>query len=278
MVAPPPLTKMQQILDVRYAPLILPNLVSAMPIGDYHKYMPKFTGEGDVTVEEHILAFYSYAENLNIEEEDVWTRVFVQSLDDHARKWFKELSTGSIADIEKLDGIFLKHWGDRRDFLYYITEFGNARKEIGESSSDFTKRFNRIYSTIPTEIKPSDTSAKITYENYFDSKFCLLLRETRSPTLSLMQDSALEVELNILAAHKLKGNTDRRKPRDKYSSSYHTNPKLDKMDKMLKSLTYEISKLKIENKQLVKGRGTYDYTNKNSNQNPNNFRRNNQQV
>jgi hypothetical protein len=39
-----------------------------------------------VTVEEHIEAFYSYAENLNIEEEDVWTRVFVQSLDGHARK------------------------------------------------------------------------------------------------------------------------------------------------------------------------------------------------
>ena len=44
-----------------------------MSTGDYQKYMPKFTSEGDVTAEEHIEAFYSYAENLNIEEEDVWT-------------------------------------------------------------------------------------------------------------------------------------------------------------------------------------------------------------
>jgi hypothetical protein len=278
MVAPPPLTKMQQILAARYAPLILPNPVSAMPTGDYQKYMPKFTGEGDVTVEEHIEAFYSYAENLNIEEEDVWTRVFVQSLDGHARKWFKELPAGSIAGIEQLDDVFLKHWGDRRDFLYYITEFGNLRKENGESVSDFTKRFNRMYSKIPAEIKPSDASAKITYANSFDSEFCLLLRERRSPTLSLMQDSSLEVESNILVAHKLKGNTDRRKPRDEASSSSNTNPKLDKMAKMLESLTSEISKLKIENKQPVKGRGTYDYTNRNSNQNPNNFRRNNQPM
>jgi hypothetical protein len=73
MDAPPPLTKMQQILVARYAPLILPNLVSAMLTRDYQKYMPKFTGEGDVSAEEHIEAFYSYAENLNIEEEDVWT-------------------------------------------------------------------------------------------------------------------------------------------------------------------------------------------------------------
>jgi hypothetical protein len=189
MAAPPPLTKMQQILAARYAPLILPNPVASMPMGDYQKYMPKFTGEGDVSAEEHIEAFYSYAENLNIEQEDVWTRVFVQILDGHARKWFKEIPAGSIAGIEQLDETFLKHWGDRRDFVYYITEFGNLRKQSSESVSDFTKRFNRMYGKIPAEIKPSDASAKITYSDAFDSDFYLLLRERRSPTLSLMQDA-----------------------------------------------------------------------------------------
>jgi hypothetical protein len=278
MAAPPPLTKMKQILAARYVPLILPNPVAVMPTGDYQKYMPKFTGEGDLTTEEHIEAFYSYAENLNIEEEDVWTRVFVQSLDGHARKWFKELLASSIADIEQLDDTFLTHWGDRRDFLYYITEFGNLRKQNGELVSDFTKRFNWMYSKILAEIKPSDAYAKITYSDSFESEFCLLLRERRSPTLSLMQDAALKVESNILAAHKLKGNTDRRKPRDEASSSSNAIPKLDKMAKMLESLTSEISKLKSENKQPVKGRGTYDYAGRNSNQNPNNFRRNNHSM
>jgi len=47
---------------------------------------------------------------------------------------------------------------------------------------------------------------------------------------------------------------------------------------MLESLTLEMSKLKIENKQLVKGKGSYEYPNRNPNQNPNTFRRNNQQV
>jgi hypothetical protein len=79
-----PLTRMEQILANRYAPLVLPNPLSAMPTGDYQKYMPKFTGAGEYTVEEHIEAFYAYAENINISEEDVWTRVFVQSLDGQA--------------------------------------------------------------------------------------------------------------------------------------------------------------------------------------------------
>ena len=78
----------------RYAPLIFPNPLSAIPTGYYLKYMPNFTGEGDFTIEEHLEAFYSYAENIDIEKEDVWTRVFVQRLDGQDRKWFKELPAG----------------------------------------------------------------------------------------------------------------------------------------------------------------------------------------
>ena len=76
-----PLTKMERILVARYAPLNFPNPLSAMPTGDYLKYMPNFTREGDFTAEEHLEAFYGYVENLNIEQEDVWTSFFVQSLD-----------------------------------------------------------------------------------------------------------------------------------------------------------------------------------------------------
>jgi hypothetical protein len=133
-----------------------------------------------------------------------------------------------------------------------------------------------MYGKIPAEIKLSDASAKITYSDAFDSDFYLLLRERRSPTLSLMQDVSLEVESNILASQKRKGYFDRRRPKNEASSSSSVDPKLDKMAKMLESLTSEISNLKIENKQHVKGRGTYDSAGRNLNQNPNNFRRNNQ--
>ena len=46
-----PLTKMEKILVARYAPMNLPNPLSAMPTGDYLKYMPKFTEEGDFIAE-----------------------------------------------------------------------------------------------------------------------------------------------------------------------------------------------------------------------------------
>ena len=85
-MAAPQLTKMERILVDRYALVNFPNPLSAMPTGDYLKYIPKFTGEGDFIAEEHLEEFYSYAKNINIEQEYVWTRVFVQILDGRARK------------------------------------------------------------------------------------------------------------------------------------------------------------------------------------------------
>jgi hypothetical protein len=67
----PPPNRMDAIVAARYAPLILPQPLNPLPAGDYLKYMPKFSGEEDITAEEHLAAFYSYADNLNIENEDV---------------------------------------------------------------------------------------------------------------------------------------------------------------------------------------------------------------
>ena len=68
-----------------------------------------------------------------------------------------------------------------------------------------------MYSKIPAEVKPTTTFAILTYAITFDSDFYLMLRERRCATLADMQDAALEVESNIMAVEKLKGNVDRRR-------------------------------------------------------------------
>ena len=73
-------------------------------------------------------------------------------------------------------------------------------RENGEFVLNFTKMFNKMYNKIPTEIKPTDTSTRITYANSFDSDFYILLKERRSSSLSLIQDATLEVESNIVAS------------------------------------------------------------------------------
>jgi hypothetical protein len=69
--AHPHLNRMDSIVATRYAPLILPHPMNPLPVGDYLKYMPKFTGEEDITVEENLTSFYNYENNLKIENEYV---------------------------------------------------------------------------------------------------------------------------------------------------------------------------------------------------------------
>jgi hypothetical protein len=231
--------------------------MNPLPAGDYLKYMPKFTGEGDVTAEEHLAAFNSYADNLNIENEDVWMRVFVQSLDSEVRKWFRGLAPGSIVGIEALDSVFLRQWGDRKDFMYYMTEFRYLKKMDGESVFDFSKRFNKMYNKIPAEIKPSEASTKISYASAFGPDFCLLLRERRATSLAQMQDAAIEVESNVLATDRLrnKADADRRKERSEASTSSPSmpHPQMDELTKMVKSLSAEMERMKVEGRQAYKG-------------------------
>jgi hypothetical protein len=215
--------RMDAIIVARYAPLVLPVGLHAFPTTDYMKYLPRYNGEGEVTVEEHLVDFYTFADNFNIDYADVWMRLFVQSLDGEVRKWFRGLPPASIADIEALDETFIKQWGDRRDYLYYITEFGALKRKSGESISDFTKRFNKMYGRIPDEIKPTEASAKITYANAFDAEFSLLLRERRSTTLLSMQEATIEVESNILASDRLKTRSDKEKKKQREDAPTSSN-------------------------------------------------------
>jgi hypothetical protein len=104
-----PRNRMDAIVAARYALLVLPQPMNSLPVGDYLKYMPKFIGEEDIIAKEHLSSFYSYADNLNIGNEDVWMRVFVQSLDGDARKWLRRLNHRSIPGIEAMDDSFLRY-------------------------------------------------------------------------------------------------------------------------------------------------------------------------
>jgi hypothetical protein len=254
--ANPPRNIMDAIVDARYAPLVLPQPLNSLPVGGYLEQLPKFTGEGDITAEEHLATFYSYADNYVIVDEDVWMRIFFHSLDGESRKWFKALAPGSITGIEVLDDVFLRQWGDKNDFMYYITKFGSLKRKEGESVSDFSKRFNKMYNKIPTEIKPIEAFANITYASDFDPDFYLLLRERRATSLAYMQDATLEVESNILVVDRLKNKADKDRGRGIFeastSSSSALPPQMDEVTKLLKSLSSRMERLELEGKKTYR--------------------------
>ena len=90
-----------------------------------------------------------------------------------------------------------------------------------------------------------------------------------------MQDAALEVESNITASQKLKGRAERKKPAAESSSS-SSNIQMEKMAKMIDTLTSEMSKLKFQNQTPAKAKEPSNPAPRNPNALP--FRRNNPQT
>ena len=189
--------------------MVLPQNLNSFLARDYHKYLHKYDGEREVTTEEHLVHFYYFVDNYNVQNQDVWIRLFVQSLDGEARKWFRGLPANSIIGIKVLDDVFLKNWGDKKDYLYYITKFWSLKRKNDESVSYFSKRFNKMYDKIPDEVNQSETSAKINFSNRFELKFSLLLRERRSTKLESMLEEAIELEAIILVAEIPRNKFDR---------------------------------------------------------------------
>jgi hypothetical protein len=97
----------------RYAPLVRPVPLQDLP-KNYMKILPKFTGEGDLTTQEHINFFDQFADILGIEHEDVYSRLLVQNFEGQVRTWFRALATGSLRSYEEIENAFIKQWRERR--------------------------------------------------------------------------------------------------------------------------------------------------------------------
>jgi hypothetical protein len=109
-------------VTARYAPLVLPAILHDLP-ENYMKSLPKFTGEGDLTTTEHIVFFYQFVDILGVEHEDVYMRLLVQNFEGQVRTWFRGLPVDSIPSYNDLETSFIRQWGEKKDHLYYLTEF-----------------------------------------------------------------------------------------------------------------------------------------------------------
>jgi hypothetical protein len=155
------------------------------------------------------------------------------------RTWFRGLPTDSIGSYDALENAFLRQWGERKDHLYYLTEFGALRKKNSETILKFTQIFNKLYNKIPAEVKPFQPKTKVTFVGAFEPEFALLLRERRATDLSRMQDDVVEIESNMMASGKLKtkikmGNKETRRFREQARPSGSVRSAEDKMDDMAK--------------------------------------------
>jgi hypothetical protein len=116
-------------------------------------------------------AFQDFTDNLFVEHDDVFMRLFIQTLEGDVRKWFRGLPVATIGTWKALESTFMRQWGEKRDHLYYLTEFGSLKKKENETIVEFNRIFNKLYNNIPIDIKPSQPTTKVTYVGAFEVDF-----------------------------------------------------------------------------------------------------------
>ena len=175
-------------------------------------------------------------------------RLFVKSLNGKEIKWFKGFPNGSINNWEELETKFTQRWGEKRDHGYSLTEFNAIMKNSNENMNDFIKRFNKLYKSLPTEMKPPPVGARDVFVGAFESDFSFTLRERRSPTLEKIQTDALEIEANITAVGKTQEKQSvQEKGKAKEESSQ--DQRIDDMTKVVKNLSNKLVKMELESKK-----------------------------
>ena len=143
-------------------------------------------------------------DDLNIQHEDVYLRLFVQSLEGEPRKSFRNLAVGSIATWRALESWFHTAWGEKKDYQYYLSEFSALKKLETENVECFSRKFNKAYNKLPPNIKPLKAAAMVYYLRSFPNEFAIMLRERRLQTLLQMQGDAVALEGNLLAGGRIK--------------------------------------------------------------------------
>ena len=168
-------------MENRYAPLVLPANLGAMP-QDYQSKITPFDGSGTYTTQQHTKKMTNYFEIYEIDADDVRMRIFVQSLTGEVITWFRALPANSVTNLQARYRTFLNRWEKKKDPLQILSDFGKLKRGPNETVQDYVTRFNDAYYAIPQNLRPPPDSVLIKFPDGFDSDMAYQLRE-RSPRI-----------------------------------------------------------------------------------------------
>jgi hypothetical protein len=194
LASPPVLEKVPD----RYKPLELPPILHDLPV-NYINNLPRFDGENaNISAEKHIQNLEDFLDLYEVEDDDVYIRMFALSLGGKVKYWFKNLPAASIRNFHQFMQVFLDRWAVRGNVFLILEEYEHLKRKPGETVHQFSARFNQAYHAIPADIRPPPGSAHLHYPEAFDPEMAFQLRERNTASLEEMQSIAVDVETNLL--------------------------------------------------------------------------------
>lgn len=114
---------------------------SALPKRSW-EFLPKFHGDRMQDSADHIKAVIVACGILGVQEEDVFVRLFVQSLMGKATEWFQHLQDGCITTWDDLEQRFLKIFQPTINSHQLLVNLLQVQMKEDEFVREFIDRFN----------------------------------------------------------------------------------------------------------------------------------------
>ena len=89
--------------------------------------MVNFSRNNAVTGEEHLRIFIDMLNDYEVEHEDVVMKLFVHSLTEDVRDWFRRLPDDSITSWSDLEKLFKEQYGDNTNVKFMLNDFNNIK-------------------------------------------------------------------------------------------------------------------------------------------------------
>jgi hypothetical protein len=176
----------------------LPPILHDLPV-NYINNLPRFDGENEkITAEMHIQNLEDFLDLYEVEDYDVCIRMLALSLQGKVKNWFRNLPAASIRNFHQFMQVFLDRWVIRGNVFLILEEYEHLKRKPGKTLHQFSARFNKVYHTIPTDIRPPPGSAHLHYPDAFDPEMTFQLRERNTASLEEMQHIVVDVETNLL--------------------------------------------------------------------------------
>jgi hypothetical protein len=165
----------------------------------YEKWLPKFTGNNVVSIEDHTRDLWAFFQPHPISDdvEYLTMELFSATLYDGARRWYNGLPDASITSMDKLKEVFLKRWSVKEDPNMLLIRLNRITKAENEIVREFHDKFERLIQQIPESHHPSSNFLLFLYTKDFTGQIGFLLRNKAPRTIQEAHEMATKIEDNL---------------------------------------------------------------------------------
>jgi hypothetical protein len=174
------------------SPLNLAPATQPLPKFKYH--LPRFSGNGITTTNEHLVAFSNACHNIGANDNDTCMCLFVNSLEGKAAADFFDLPPKILSTWEELVYWFKSTYGQPNSPADKLKDYNNIAYKYGETIKYFNLRFTKIYNQIPELIYPQNQVSFMHYYNYLPSPYRHRLEDKEIDNLCFALQNSLEYE------------------------------------------------------------------------------------